>query len=143
MQSSLTRNTMMEKPSTLAPFGRHLGVEVLEVGDGFARIRLPFRAELTNPMGKLHGGAIAMVADSAMAMAVGGIVGGPGRHSTVKLEIKYKAAVTDGEVIAEATVVRRKQTVFLGEAVVKDGKGQVVATATATFMIRDNAPQDA
>lgn len=133
---------MMEKPLIIAPFGRHLGVEVLEVGDGFARIRLPFRDELTNPMGKLHGGAIATVADSAMAMAVGAIVGGPGRHSTVKLEIKYKAAVTDGEIIAEATVVRRKQTVFLGEAIVRDGTGQVVATATATFMVQDSAPRE-
>ncbi|OGP52606.1 MAG: hypothetical protein A2Y65_08135 [Deltaproteobacteria bacterium RBG_13_52_11] len=133
---------MMEKPLQLSPFGRHLGVEVLEVGDGCAMIKLPYRAELTNPNGKLHGGAIASVADTAMAVAVGSILGEPGRHSTVKLEIKYKAPVTGGEIIAEAKVTRRKQTVFLGEAVVKDGNGQVVAIATATFMVRDNAPQD-
>jgi acyl-CoA thioesterase len=133
---------MMEKPLKIAPFGKHLGIEPLEVGEGFARIRLPFRKELTNPGGKLHGGAIATVADSAMAMAVGSVLGEPVRHSTVKLEIKYKAPVMDGEIIAEATVMRRKQSVFLGEAVVKDGNGQVVAIATATFMVIDNPPQD-
>jgi len=132
----------MEKPLKISPFGKHLGVEVVEVGDGRARIRLPFRAELTNPAGKLHGGVIATLADSAMAMAVGSVLGVPGRHSTVKLEIKYKAPVTAGEIIAEATVVQRKPTVFLGEAVVRDGNDQVVAKATATFMVRDNAPQD-
>jgi uncharacterized protein (TIGR00369 family) len=133
---------MMEKPLELSPFGRHLGVKVLEVGDGFARIKLPYRPELTNPAGKLHGGAIATAADTAMAVAIGEVLGGPARHSTVKLEIRYKASVTDGEIIAEAKVMRRKQKIFLGEAVIKNGHGQVVAIAKATFMVRDNASQD-
>ncbi|HEX9949655.1 MAG TPA: PaaI family thioesterase, partial [Thermodesulfobacteriota bacterium] len=126
---------MMEKPLELSPFGRHLGVKVLEVGDGFARIKLPYRPELTNPAGKLHGGAIATAADTAMAVAIGEVLGGPARHSTVKLEIRYKASVTDGEIIAEAKVMRRKQKIFLGEAVIKNGHGQVVAIAKATFMV--------
>ena len=133
---------MIEKPLKISPFGKHLGVEVVEVGDGRARIRLPFRAELTNPAGKLHGGVIATLADSAMAMAVGSVLGVPGRHSTVKLEIKYKAPVTAGEIIAEAIVRQRKPTVFLGEAVIRDGSNQVVAKATATFMVMDHPAQD-
>jgi uncharacterized protein (TIGR00369 family) len=133
---------MMEKPLELSPFGRHIGVTVLEVGDGFARVKLPYRPEITNPAGKLHGGAIATAADTSMAVAVGSVLGGPARHSTVKLEIRYKASVTDGEIIAEAKVVRRKPRVFLGEAVVKNGNGQVVAIAKATFMVRDNDSPD-
>jgi acyl-CoA thioesterase len=133
---------MKKMPLKISPFGEHLGVEVLEVKDGFSRVRLPYRDELTNPHGKLHGGAIASVADTAMAVAVGSILGEPGRHATVKLEIKYKAPVADGEIIAEATVMRRKKSVFLGEAIVKDGNGQVVAIATATFMVRDHASRD-
>lgn len=133
---------MIEKPLKISPFGKQLGVEVVEVGDGRARIRLPFRAELTNPAGKLHGGVIATLADSAMAMAVGSVLGVPGRHSTVKLEIKYKAPVTAGEIIAEAIVRQRKPTVFLGEAVIRDGSNQVVAKATATFMVMDHPAQD-
>jgi uncharacterized protein (TIGR00369 family) len=133
---------MIEKSLKISPFGKHLGVEVVEVGDGRARISLPFRAELTNPAGKLHGGVIATLADSAMAMAVGSVLGVPGRHSTVKLEIRYKAPVTAGEIIAEATVKQRKPTVFLGEAIMRDGSGQVVAKATATFMVMDHPVQD-
>jgi acyl-CoA thioesterase len=134
---------MPETPLKIAPFGKHLGIEPLEVGEGIARIRLPFRKELTNPAGKLHGGVIATVADSAMAMAVGSVLGEPARHSTVKLEIKYKAPVTSGEIIAEATIQRRKQSVFLGEAVIKDGNGQIVAIAKATFMVMNHTPEDA
>ena len=107
----------------------------MEKGKGFARLRLPYRKELTNPVGKLHGGAIASVADTAMAVAIGSFVKIPGGHSTVKLEIRYKAPVMDGAIIVEARVTRQKGKLFLAEAVITNGNGQVVATAAGTFMI--------
>jgi acyl-CoA thioesterase len=128
----------MKQPLKIAPFGKHLGIEILEAEEGAARLKMPYRNELTNPAGNLHGGAIATVADSAMAVAIGSVLGTPARHFTVKLEVRYKTAVTDGEIIAEATVTRRKQRFFLGEAVVKNGDGQVIATATGTFMVSDS-----
>jgi acyl-CoA thioesterase len=119
----------------ISPFPIHLGIEIMEKGEGFARLRLPYRKELTNPVGKLHGGAIASVADTAMAMAIGSFVKIPGGHSTVKLEIKYKAPVMDGEIVVEGRVTRHKGKLFLAEAEVTNGNGQVVAFATGTFMI--------
>jgi len=126
---------MENKLFEIAPYPIHLGIEIMERGEGFARLRLPYRKELTNPVGKLHGGAIASVADTAMAVAIGSFVKIPGGHSTVKLEIKYKAPVTDGEVIAEGRVTRQKGKLFLAEAVITNGNGQVVAFAAGTFMI--------
>ena len=107
----------------------------MEKSEGFARLRLPYRKELTNPAGKLHGGAIASAADTAIAVAIGSIVKIPGGHSTVKLEVKYKAPVMDGAVIVEARVTRHKGKLFLAEAEITNGSGQVVATAAGTFMI--------
>jgi uncharacterized protein (TIGR00369 family) len=132
----------MKKPFKIAPFGKHLGIEILEAGEGTARLKMPYRNELTNPAGNLHGGAIATVADSAMAVAIGSVLGTPRRHFTVKLELRYKATVTNGVVIAEAKVTRRKQRLFLGEAVVTNGDGQVIATATGTFMVRDHPAEN-
>ena len=129
---------MENKPFKIAPYPLHLGIEIVDRGEGFARLRLPYRKELTNPVGKLHGGAIASVADTAMAVAIGSFVKIPGGHSTVKLEIKYKAPVTDGEVIAEGRVTRQKEKLFLAEALVTNGDGQVVATAAGTFMVTDS-----
>jgi uncharacterized protein (TIGR00369 family) len=132
----------MKKPLKIAPFGKHLGIEILEAEKGVARLKMLYRNELTNPAGNLHGGAIATVADSAMAVAIGSILGSPARHFTVKLEMRYKAAVTDGVIIAEAKVSQRKQRLFLGEAVVTNGDGKVIATATGTFMVRDQSSED-
>ncbi len=131
---------MMKESVTIAPYAKYLGMEILERGDGFARVRIPYRNELTNPAGKMHGGVIASAADSAMAMAVSSVLGGPGRHSTVRLEIQYKAPVTDAEITAEARITLQKKRLFRGEAVVKNGNGQVVATATGTFLITSQIP---
>jgi uncharacterized protein (TIGR00369 family) len=128
----------MKKIPLKAPFANYLGIEIREKGEGFARLRLPYRHELTNPRGNLHGGVIASAADSAMAVAIGSIPGIAERHFTVKLEMKYKASVVDGEIIVEATATRRKQKLFLGEAVVTNGDGQVIATAAGTFMVTDS-----
>ena len=128
---------MKQKHEMLAPFGRHLGIEILEKGEGSARIKLVHRDHLTNPGGFLHGGAIATMADSSMAIALGSLLGTPDKHYTVKLEVRYRNPVTDGEVIAEAQVTQRKQNLFLGKAVVTNGNNQVVATATGTFMVKD------
>jgi acyl-CoA thioesterase len=125
----------MKKIPLKAPFANYLGIEILEKREGFARLSLPYRHELTNPRGNLHGGAIASVADSAMAVAIGSMPGIAERHFTVKLEMKYKASVMDGVIIVEATATRRKQRLFLGEVVVRNGDGQVVATGTGTFMV--------
>jgi uncharacterized protein (TIGR00369 family) len=134
---SSKRNTMEQKPIEPAPYAIHLGIEILEKTEGFARLRLPYRRELTNPAGKIHGGVIASVADTAMAVAVSSVLGGAGRHSTARLEIKYKTPVIDSELIAEGRVTQQKKKLFWGEAVLTNGNGQVVATATGTFMITD------
>ena len=103
---------MESEPLKVSPYPIYLGVEIMERGEGFARLRLPYRKELTNPVGKLHGGAIASVADTAMAVAIGTFVKIPGGHSTVKLEMKYKTSVVDGEIIAEGRVTRQKKRLF-------------------------------
>jgi uncharacterized protein (TIGR00369 family) len=42
----------------------------VEIGDGAATVMLPATRWLTSPLGTIHGGAIAMLADMAMATAV-------------------------------------------------------------------------
>ncbi|MBW2038296.1 MAG: PaaI family thioesterase [Deltaproteobacteria bacterium] len=126
---------MKKRSFKVAPFEKYMHMEILEIGEGFARVRMPYRDEFTNPAGKIHGGVIASLVDTAMAVAVFSLVGPGVRYSTVRLEIKYKAPVRDGEMLAEAKINIQKKRLFKVEAAVKDGDGQVAATATATFML--------
>ncbi|WEK37134.1 MAG: hydroxyphenylacetyl-CoA thioesterase PaaI [Candidatus Pseudobacter hemicellulosilyticus] len=50
-------------------FSRWLGIEVLEVREGYSRIRMTLRAEMLNGFGIIHGGICFSLADSAFAFA--------------------------------------------------------------------------
>ena len=59
---------MMEKDL----FSQWLGVEVLEAGAGFCRIRMKIRPDMVNGFGIAHGGIAFSLADSALAFAANG-----------------------------------------------------------------------
>lgn len=56
---------MMEKDR----FSQWLGIEVLEVREGYAKIRTVLREEMLNGFGVIHGGIPFSLADSAFAFA--------------------------------------------------------------------------
>jgi acyl-CoA thioesterase len=50
-------------------FREHLGVKVLEVKDGYAKVSMKIAKEHTNSLGAAHGGVIFALADCAFAEA--------------------------------------------------------------------------
>jgi acyl-CoA thioesterase len=50
-------------------FSQWLGIEVLEVREGYSKIRMTVRAEMINGFGIVHGGIAFSLADSAFAFA--------------------------------------------------------------------------
>ena len=50
-------------------FSRWLGIEVLEVREGYSRLRMTLRDEMLNGFGVIHGGIAFSLADSAFAFA--------------------------------------------------------------------------
>jgi len=58
-------NHMMENDF----FSQWMGVEVLEVKEGYSRIRMTIRKEMVNGFGIVHGGLPFSLADSAFAFA--------------------------------------------------------------------------
>lgn len=50
-------------------FSQWLGIEVLEIREGYSRIRATLRNEMLNGFGVIHGGIAFSVADSALAFA--------------------------------------------------------------------------
>jgi len=50
-------------------FSQWLGIEVLEIREGYSRIRMTVRTEMVNGFGIVHGGIAFSLADSAFAFA--------------------------------------------------------------------------
>lgn len=74
-QSSDYRSTV-EKLHRQDPFSNWLGIEILEIKEGFCIIRCRIREEMINGFGVVHGGIIYSLADTALAFsaATGGRV---------------------------------------------------------------------
>ncbi len=59
----------LRRAAEAAPYYQLLQIRLEQIDIGFARFHMPFRKELTQAYGVVHGGAIATLADTAVAMA--------------------------------------------------------------------------
>jgi uncharacterized protein (TIGR00369 family) len=115
------------------PFIKFVGIQVPELGRGFARFLLPFKPELANSIGLLQGGVIAALADEAVAFALYSLVKEGETFNTVEMKINFLAAVQEGDVEAVAQIAKRGRTISLGEFEVRQGE-RLVAKGLCTYI---------
>lgn len=85
-------NYMMERDA----FSRWLGIEILELGKGFCRLRMEVREEMTNGFGIAHGGICFSLADTCLAFAANTY----GNLSlTLKADISWPEPVKAGDIL--------------------------------------------
>jgi len=73
-----------------------LGMELLEVRSGYARIRMPIRRDMTNGHGICHGGYMFLLADSTFAFACNSH---NQRAVAASAEIHFLASAHEGDVL--------------------------------------------
>ena len=117
------------------PFWSLLGMEIIGIKKGWAKIRLPFTKKLTNGIGVAHGGAIFSPADSAVGMALIGLTERDESISTLEMKINYLKPLSGGEIIAEAKIVHRGTMTAIGDVEVRDGDSNLIAKGLATYAI--------
>lgn len=106
------------------PILETLGGEVLERGEGKARIRYPVLDAFKNPLGVLQGGVYAVMMDSAMAIAANGI-------QTAHLQVNILRPAREGYLVVSGEVVRAGRTLVYCEAEVRDeATGELLARGT-------------
>ncbi len=129
---SFLRDRMCE-----TPYLAGLGVVVEDWTPEGARLRLPFRAELTNDGHSYHGGVIASLMDTAGAAAVwaGHDFDKGARAATVSLTVNYTGSVRQSDLVADAVCVKRGRDLAFSEIHVHDGAGGGVATGTLVYRI--------
>lgn len=114
-----------------------LGFVVEDVRHGYCRMRLPFRPELKQAGGLVHGGAIASLLDSVLVPAIGVTVPADVTYSTVDLHVQFLEALIDEDALAEGWIVRQgKRTVFGESEARAAGTGRLLAKAVTTFAVR-------
>ena len=125
--NALNEGTMMET----------LGIEYLEVKEGFVYARMFVKKELSQPYGMLHGGA-----SMAMAESIGGV------GSAVYVDIEtyvirgmqmsanhVKAAKVGSYVYATATILHKGRQTHVWNIDVKNEDGDLVSTCRLTNFV--------
>ena len=115
------------------PFVNFMGIEVPQLGRGYARFVLPIRPDFLNSQGFLQGGVVAALADEAVAYALFSLARPGELLNTVEMKINFLAPVQTGEVEAQAHIVKRGRTISLGEVVVRQGE-KLVAKGLCTYI---------
>ena len=132
--SAKFKAALLERLPERMPFWKLLGIEFLDVEKGWARMRLPFDEKLTNSLGIGHGGALFALADSAGSMALVGMTDKGETVTTVEMKINFIRPFTNGDVVAEAKILHSGKRTALGDVVLKDGRGRLLAKGSATFL---------
>jgi uncharacterized protein (TIGR00369 family) len=123
------------RQKAMALIGASLGV----VEPGQVEIALPYRDDLTQQKGFIHGGIIGMIADSACGYSAYSLM--PASASLVTVEYKINIlAPARGALLARGHVIRpgRTLTVTRGEVYAEDGKQ--VAIMQQTLMMLPETP---
>jgi len=115
------------------PYIKLLGMELLDLRDGEAVLRLKMRDELRQPQGLLHGGATASLIDTATAFAVITRLASGEKASTVDLTVHYLRPVIDETVTCTARVVKAGRRLLTVSADVLNDKEKLIATAISTY----------
>jgi uncharacterized protein (TIGR00369 family) len=117
-----------------------LGLVVEDVRRDYCRMRLPFRAELLQAAGFMHGGAIASLLDHVMVPAVGAVLDQGVNYSTVDMHVQFISGIAGGEraedAIAEGWVTRRgRRTVFCEAEAFGGTTGSLLAKSVLTYVV--------
>jgi uncharacterized protein (TIGR00369 family) len=111
-------------------------MKVKEIKGGESRMQMPFKQDLTHPYGMMHGGAIASLADSAVAMALISMIELRDRITTIEFKINFFFPVTRGKLEAHAKIIHKGSTTAVGEVEVVNEQGKRVAKVIATYSIK-------
>jgi len=125
-------------------FGRQkamalIGASLKSVEAGTVEIALPYRDDLTQQKGYIHGGILGMIADTACGYAAFSLM--PAGGSLVTVEYKMNILKPGrGDLVAQGKVIRPGRTLTVARAEVYADDGSHVATMLQTLMALPGQP---
>jgi len=114
-----------------------IGASLSAIEAGASEVSLPYRADLTQQKGYVHGGIIGMIADSAAGYAAYSLM--PPSASLVTVEYKMNIlAPARGSLVAKGKVIKSGRTLTVARAEVYAEDGTHVASMQQTLMMLPN-----
>ena len=124
-QADALAQLVVEKMMQEDRFSQWMGIEVIEVREGYSRIRMTIRPEMVNGFGIVHGGVTFALADSAFAFACNNR-----NDLSVALDTSInftKQVLVGDQLTAEATELHNGKSTGLYQIAIQNQHQQLVA----------------
>lgn len=130
---------MSSLPAQVSPAGfDHLyGLELVELDHQLAVGTVSVREELKQPLGIVHGGVYAAIAESLASIATARAVSADGKIAVgLSNQTSILGSITGGGIHAVARARHRGRTTWVWEVEISDDRGAVCALTRVTLAIR-------
>jgi 1,4-dihydroxy-2-naphthoyl-CoA hydrolase len=120
-----------------SPFDRHYGLEIDEASDELVRAHVAVREHLLQPVGLVHGGVYASIAE---ALASAGTNVGVVPEGSIGLGMSnnssFLRSVQEGTIHATARRIHRGRTTWVWDVELTDDEGRRCAVSRVTIAVR-------
>jgi uncharacterized protein (TIGR00369 family) len=125
----------MRKRLAASEFHTWAGMQVVEASTGEVTVAMDVLDRHVNLQGLVHGGMLAILADTACGLSIRSAME-PGRlHVTTDLDIHYLAPARPGRLFGRGKAIRVGRSLAFAEASVEDEEGKLLARAQSRFSV--------
>lgn len=113
-----------------------LGIEYLEVADGYIKAKMPVDERTMQPMGILHGGASLALAETIGSMG-SAIIVDLKKYDVrgASISANHVGSITEGYVYGEARILHQGNYTHVWDIVISDKNGRKISISRLTNMI--------
>jgi uncharacterized protein (TIGR00369 family) len=112
------------------------GIQVVEARSGSVTVAMTVTEQHVNLQGLVHGGMLAILADTACGLSIRSAIE-PGRlHITSDFDIHFLAPARPGVLSGRGRAVKVGRSLAFAEASIEDQDGNLLARAQSRFSVR-------
>ena len=127
-----SKNTLMQT----------LEIEYIDAGEDFLTAKMPVNPRVHQPMGLLHGGASAALAESVGSAASIIFINSEKQEVRgIELSANHLRAKREGEIFATAKIIHKGRSIHLWEIRINDENGKLISLCKLTNMILPRKPR--
>ena len=123
------RQEFLERTKNTENLGSTLGFEYVEAGPDSVVIDVPVTAKLHQPVGIVHGGVYAAIAEEVASVAGQTWLGDRGNVVGVNNNTDFLRSVSEGTLRAVGTPIHRGRSQQLWRVEISDASGRILATS--------------
>lgn len=127
-----SKNTLMQT----------LEIEYIDAGEDFLTAKMPVNPRVHQPMGLLHGGASAALAESVGSAASIIFINSEKQEVRgIELSANHLRSKREGEIFATARIIHQGRSIHLWEIKITDEEGKLISLCKLTNMILPRKPR--